>query len=184
MLGDAASQRFVPGLHFLALWKRSRMSSCPPVSAILRSRNPDGAPTAPGPRQEAPVFSRTHPNAESLPSQRPPRPAAAGRLGAAAELATSRLDGLNGSTNFNDRVQMLFDAKVPSAGIFSRIYEFDVQGMAGRITEMGAGQLYIDFPQQGMGLLLKDGACVPTGNVDSAADIEAMQRATLLGLSS
>ncbi len=99
-----------------------------------------------------------------------------------AVLQTPSVDGSDESATFQEKVQMLFDGKVASGGPLSRRFEFNVEGVRGTVMEAGEGQLFIDFPQRGIGMLLKDGVCVPTGNA-SPRDVAAMRKATLLGLS-
>lgn len=136
------------------------MSSVQSVSAIPPSRNLDAAKAAPGRQQGNPVFSRT-------PS---------------SGVRTSKVDRSDEAATFGERVRMLFDAKVPAGGLFSRSFAFDVSGVRGKITEIGAGQLYVDFPQRGISMLIMGGVCAPTQNA-TLADIAAMRMATLLGLS-
>ncbi|MGJ7581949.1 hypothetical protein ACSFA3_17330 [Variovorax sp. RHLX14] len=131
------------------------------IAAITAVRNPDAAATPLShQRHESPVFKRA--------SESPVR-------------ATS-VDRSDESATFQERVQTLFDAKVPPGGQFSRNFEFDVSGVRGKITEAGDGMLYVDFPQRGIGMLIMGGMCSPTGNA-SARDVAAMQKAVLLGLS-
>ncbi len=111
-----------------------------------------------------------------------PEPGAAGSGFTRAAAKVPSVDRSDDAATFQEKVQTLFDAKVPAGGPFSRSFEFNVRGVAGKIMEVGEGQLFIDFPQQGVGMLLKDGVCVPNNDA-SFLNIRAMQRATLLGLS-
>lgn len=129
------------------------------VSAIAPVRNADAAKALLA-KQPPPVFIRPNASAVRAPS----------------------VDRSDESATFQERVQMLFDAKVPAGGLFSRSLEFNVSGVRGKITEYGAGMLYVDFPQRGIGMSISGGICAPTSNA-TAGDIVAMRKATLLGLS-
>lgn len=130
------------------------------ISAVSLAKNADAARASQGKLRPPLIFSR--------PKVDPVR--------------APRVDRSDESATFQERVQMLFDAKVPAGGPYSRSYEFDVSGVRGKIMEPGAGMLYVDFPQRGIGMLISGGVCSSTRNA-TAADIAAMRKATLLGLS-
>ena len=151
------------GPSIFAIFESHPMSSVQAISAIsavFPAKNADAARASEGKRQPPPIFSRPKTDPVRAPS----------------------VDRSDEAATFQERVQMLFDAKVPAGGPYSRSYEFDVSGVHGKIMEPGAGMLYVDFPQQGVGMLISGGVCAPTANA-TAGDIAAMMKATLLGLS-